>query len=74
MLAYFGHRTEHELNFYNLSPKNYRLWLAIKVLAGKDTGKYARSVSENTDLFTEFYKKARQLQIKLVENVRTPTA
>lgn len=58
ILTYFWGLTPSGLNYYNLGPRNYRLWLAIKILAGKDIKKYARSMVEDMELFGEFYKQA----------------
>jgi hypothetical protein len=45
------------LNRYGLNDANFRLWMAMKILAGPDTNMYARSIAADKDLFTEFVDK-----------------
>ena len=42
------------LNLYKLSDRNFREWLAIKILAGSDDNLYARSFANNAPLFEEY--------------------
>lgn len=46
------------LNAYNLSEPNFRLWMAIKILAGADRDMYARSLASDRNLFTELVQKS----------------
>jgi hypothetical protein len=39
------------LNFYKMTEEHYKKWLAIKIIAGKDTKMYARSILEDIELF-----------------------
>lgn len=62
VLQYFDSRTVQAngkpgLNLYNLSDANYRLWLAIKIIADKDAGMYARSLAQDPNLFREYIQK-----------------
>lgn len=45
------------LNRYGLSPDNFLLWMAIKILARRDTNMYARSLASDRNLFIEFIQK-----------------
>jgi hypothetical protein len=56
VLAYVDRRTtqgngKRGLNLYNLSDANFRLWMAIKVLADQDTNMYYRSLAGDNNLF-----------------------
>lgn len=62
VLRYFDSRTVQAngkpgLNLYNLSEPNFRLWLAIKIIADKDAGMYARSLAQDPNLFREYIQK-----------------
>lgn len=62
ILGYFDSLTvqangQRGLNRYNLTPPNFRLWMAIKILAGSDTNKYARSLAADKALFVQFIDK-----------------
>lgn len=62
VLQYFDSRTVQAngkpgLNLYNLTDENYRLWLAIKIIADKDAGMYARSLAQDPNLFKEYIQK-----------------
>jgi hypothetical protein len=55
-LTYFNSLTvqangQKGLNRYNLTDANFRLWMAMKILAGADTNKYARSLAADKALF-----------------------
>lgn len=50
------------LNLYKLSGTNYRLWLGIKMLAGKDNNMYACSLAADKSLFAEFVQRTKQQQ------------
>jgi hypothetical protein len=56
ILGYFDSLTvqangQRGLNRYNLSDANFRLWMGMKILAGADTNKYARSLAADRNLF-----------------------
>ncbi len=56
ILGYFDSLTvqangQRGLNRYNLTDANFRLWMAMKILAGADTNKYARSLAADKALF-----------------------
>lgn len=56
ILGYFDSLTvqangQRGLNRYNLTDANFRLWMAMKILAGADTNKYARSLAADRALF-----------------------
>lgn len=62
VLKYFDSRTVQAngkpgLNLYNLTEPNFRLWLAIKIIADKDAGMYARSLAQDSNLFNELIRK-----------------
>lgn len=62
VLQYFDSRTRQAngrpgLNLYNLTEANYRLWLAIKIIADKDANMYARSLAQDPNLFKEYIQK-----------------
>lgn len=42
-------------------------------MAGKDVDKYARSMTEDTKLFKDFYEKAWKLQKEEIQNIASPT-
>ncbi len=73
VLTYFEGLTEHGLNYYNLRPDHYRLWLAIKILANRDIKMYARSMAEDINLFQDFYIRARDKKIVEVTGIPIPT-
>ena len=73
VLTYFWRLSASGLNYYNLSPRSYRLWLAIKILAGKDVKQYARSMVQDMELFREFYRQAWQLKKIEIEGIPQPT-
>jgi len=52
ILGYFAARTTNgNLNSYGLTDPNYRLWMAIKIIAGNDNNLYARSLAMDQSLF-----------------------
>lgn len=62
ILTYFNSLTvqangQKGLNRYNLTDANFRLWMAMKILAGADTNKYARSLAADKALFVQFIDK-----------------
>jgi len=67
ILKYFYDRSvqpngQSGLNVYGLSEANFRLWMGIKILAGKDNDLYARSIALDKNLFTEIMQKAQAQQ------------
>lgn len=56
MVSYFDSITVQPdgkpgLNLYKLSDRNFKEWLAIKILSGSDDNLYARSFAANQPLF-----------------------
>ena len=63
VLKYFDRRTRQPdgskgLNRYGLSDANFRLWMAIKIIADQDTNMYARSLTLDQNLYNEYIHKA----------------
>ena len=63
ILGYFNSlavnpNNQRGLNLYGLSDPNFKLWLAIKILAGNDNNLYARSLAADRNLFTELVTKS----------------
>ncbi len=45
VITYFDELAKGGLNFYKLTTPHFRKWLAIKIIAGKDVKKYARTIA-----------------------------
>lgn len=61
IINYFNLISVGGLNYYKLTPANYRLWQSIKIIAGNDQNLYYRSVTLDKSLFYEFAMKASLL-------------
>lgn len=62
VLVYFNRLTVQPnggtgLNRYNLTDRNFRLWMAIKIIANTDTNLAMRSFAADDDLFNEYIYK-----------------